>query len=249
MGVAFSATPPWRSSSQHKWLPIAILGLGYVIIIVSLSGCYAIANARDHLSGQPVPPAISMLGDQMPEHALFLVGFILLVLCLAYCLFFRAGQIDCARPRSIINLTALIIALLGLLAVIVMAAIPTSSSLGEVHLIAAGVGMLFLSLYGVLTSAMCLLWSLNPKLQLPDPKVSPPLRFVCYCVTACTALLGPILFGVWLSNVDNTLFEWVGVVNVFTSFLPMFVLFALHEHKGSALEEYQSERSALISRM
>lgn len=230
--------------SKRRWVPIALLLSAFVVVASSLGGCYALAVSYGHLRSSSLPPAISLLGDRMPERALFIVGFAVLAVLHSLALVFRAGQLDVARPHSAWNAVGLVLGFLGLAAVVVMAAIPESSSAGAVHFGAAAVGVGLLSAYSIYTAACCLVWALGGGVD--GVRVSrgwAVVAFASYAWAATTGLLGPILFGVWMADVSDTPLEWAGVGMVFASFAPLVVLFAAPHRRpdGDA-----SEREPLV---
>ena len=76
MRFSISRTRIWKALDKHAWLNIVALTLIYVFVALMLGIEYALASKEGHLQDARDPPAISELGDKMPEHAIFIVGII-----------------------------------------------------------------------------------------------------------------------------------------------------------------------------
>lgn len=214
--------------AQRRPIVLLLLALVFVIPAATLGGCYAMASAEGHLPADGSLPAISLLGDKMPEHALFASGFALLCVVLVPVLLYRAALLESTplTPAGVyFNWALLVSALVALPCLVVMGAIPTSSSAGSIHLGAAAIGLVLLALYLAVSSVWLGIRSCatnNPC----DASVPKGLRIACYIWSIMSGFAGPALFGVWITDVSVTIFEWVGVALVFMALLPFFVYFA-----------------------
>lgn len=227
-----SSTKLYGFMSGHRWVPLLLLAMVYVTVVATLGGCYAMASSDGHLNDFDGLPAISVLGDKMPEHALFAAGFALLTGLSAW---YRLAQLDEAVPGSGANNTFFALVLVGLPCIIVMAAIPTSSSAGAIHLGAAAVGLLLLAVSVIAIHIWATLKSCQGTCSI-DAHIPARLRYALYWFCILSALTGPVLFGVWISDVSQTPLEWAGVSMVFVSLLPYFVFFACG--KSRAQQQY-----------
>jgi hypothetical protein len=178
----------------------------------------------------------------MPEHILFAVGFALLAVILFLVFFFRAVQLARDLPNKkglkIMNIVALSIGWLGCPFLIVMGAIPDSSSAGIMHFVGAGIAMGCFALSLISTAAVSLAGSSTCDRWLPRA-----VRICLYVFSAILALVALVLFVYWMmGNQDQTILEWLGVVLLFVGFGPDFVFFARYRRRDSE----EGETTALV---
>lgn len=231
MGCSLSRTRFFdRFIKPRPWIPVVVTSSALLCIILTLGICYAVVSSDGHLSNDPGFPAISALGDLMPEHIPFALGFGILCVIVGFIIFFRTAQLDMSRPGSILNNIIACIGWLALPWLFIMGAIPDSVS--QWHFIGAGLAMLLLNVYLFSVSLLAIIWSCCGRPS--DPRVSRQgIAYALYAWSALMCVLSVTLFGYWFAA-DNELtqLEWAGVGVIFAAFAPWIAFFALLRDQG-----------------
>merc|ERR1711879_855029 len=142
-------------------------------------------------------------------------------------MFLRAGQFDMYR-RSKVNHGNLALGWAALPFFILLAVLPMAAygkTVGYLHLASAGVCILCFSIYTEWVSILALVRSFRHHGDHPEHNVVPPLRIAAYVASFMLALMGSILFAIWLIKLNETRtssapingYEWAGLTILFTS--------------------------------
>lgn len=240
----------WQFFQRRPLLCVVTLASILVLIVATLTVCFFVS--RPHVNWARRLPAISALGNLMPEHIPFAIGFTLISLLFGLVVFIRAGQLDAASPGSVTNILIAALGWFGVPALIVMGCVPDSVS--ESHFIGAGVAMVCFALHAILTSVFCIVHSCCSCMCLggiagqPDHKVPLALRIVLYLFSIAAASVSVTLFVYWmlLAHEEN-IFEWVGVALIFTAYFPLGIFFAYIKHDLHGTQyQYISESEPLV---
>lgn len=137
--------------------------------------------------------------------------------------FYRTGLLDLNNEGAIMNNVLFLYSFVSYPCLIIMSAIPTSSPQGAIHLVFAMLGLGTLVIY--LVSLHIYSFYLAKTRMSLDQIMPPVLRYLCYGFTILSATLGFILCAIWVTNTDNTPFEWAGVFMIFIAILPYYILF------------------------
>lgn len=228
----------------HAWLRLVTISMAFLVIAITLGVCYGMASSEGHLD-YPGLPSISALGDHMPEHVVFAVGFALVATCMAVSIVWRMMQLDSGDGSGkVANICIACVGWLGCPFLIVMGAIPDSSSAGVIHFISAGIAMGTFAIYLISASVFALVLSLSHRFTAIDARVPRVLRICCYIWSIVVATISISLFLYWMmGNQDQNEFEWAGVAILFVAFLPYCLFFSLRSDKWKGVTE---ERTPLV---
>jgi hypothetical protein len=226
-------------------LPVLV----YVVLFITLLTCYLVGDGLGHFHYGPVPP-ISALGNEWPEHGVFLAGFIVASVLLFFIMFVRNGMLDFVYGNnqntggSIANNLSLFIGVAGLFFICLMSIFPMEYwgwTIGTCHLAFAGIGFFLLAVYVIFSSAIAIQWNFKKDFPPDSHFYRKSVRMSLYISAIISTVIGLVLFSAWLiqlsqspnaiDGVDNVL-EWLGFVFLVLALIPTLFYFA----------NYKSER-------
>lgn len=200
-----------------RWRGLLLLAAALLTGLLTMLVSYSVARGDGDIEvNDDGQPAISDLGDKMPEHAVFAVGFTLLaaqlvLLVLVARLALLRAAVRLGSSRSPPPLVHSLVAGLGLAAVpflCLMAWIPDSAS--PVHFISALIMFGVLALYEVAFSILAI------AVLRRAPAWPWPLALLMLWLLGC-ALGAVICAGYWVMSTNNV-FEYLAVALEFAFF-------------------------------
>lgn len=236
------------------WLVLATL-------LIFLPICYHLARINHHLwDDSNEIPAISSLGNHLPEYWLFAAGFAVVSLLGIFCMWFRARQLHSLtlyRSNYPLSNTQIIflafnwiifgIGVSSLCLLTAMAYTDYPETRAALHFILAGISVGLLSIYlvfvNLLATFMLLIsrlapnsYSLNYNSE-PDSSIdSLYLRLFLYLLPSTMAGIALYWFIGWQDRKLPMIYEWMAFGMLMCSLCPLSALF--FRHKSKNLQSY-----------
>lgn len=225
------------SYPKTRWLPLVFMVSSVTTIAVALLICDSQYSGGSSASGGDGGlPAISTLGSE-GSLPVFGAGFFLMTCFLGAALLCRAAQLNATTNRKMLVWVPLIVGCCGIPAVWVMGFISDDSDIGDIHFIAAGVGMGLIGISGLLHGLFCLCLD-------GDRYWGKGVRVSLYVWNVASCISGLICFGVWfVGDKSSAVLEWMGFFLVLANYATY--LFYFWGHANSCQDDSKLHVSLL----